>query len=87
MLPDPLTLRSLQLLLLVLWIVLGDARLPAARPLEDCNRNGVEDLVDITFGTSSDLDRDGVPDECQRVEGTAGEGHGPGTLAGSGHRE
>jgi|JI10StandDraft_1071094.scaffolds.fasta_scaffold250927_2 hypothetical protein len=33
-------------------------------PLYDCNGNGVEDAFDIANGTSSDLDCDGVPDEC-----------------------
>ena len=37
----------------------------AASPLEDCNRNGIEDAVDIAFGTSSDEDHNGVPDECE----------------------
>ena len=39
---------------------------PAATsaPLYDCNGNGVEDAFDIANGTSSDLDCDGVPDEC-----------------------
>ena len=31
----------------------------------DCNGNGVEDAIDIALGTSSDVDFDGVPDECQ----------------------
>jgi hypothetical protein len=39
------------------------ARPPA--PLHDCNGNGIEDMVDIALGTSSDADLDGVPDECQ----------------------
>jgi len=30
----------------------------------DCNGNGIEDALDIANGTSSDLDEDGVPDEC-----------------------
>jgi len=37
---------------------------PAA-PLEDCNGNGIEDAVDIALGGSSDVNLDGVPDECQ----------------------
>jgi len=36
-----------------------------AAPLEDCNGNGVEDAVDIALGGSSDVNLDGVPDECQ----------------------
>ncbi len=31
----------------------------------DCNDNGVEDAVDIAVGYSSDLDGNGVPDECE----------------------
>lgn len=31
----------------------------------DCNGNGTEDALDIVFGTSSDADKNGVPDECQ----------------------
>jgi len=37
----------------------------APQALEDCNRNGVRDLDDITNSTSADCDLDGVPDECQ----------------------
>ncbi len=32
---------------------------------DDCNRNGVEDDLDINAQTSLDCDEDGVPDECQ----------------------
>ena len=42
------------------------AAAPAAAPLYDCNGNGIEDAFDIANGTSSDLDSDGVPDECAR---------------------
>jgi subtilisin family serine protease len=31
---------------------------------EDCNNNGVMDACDISSGTSSDIDDDGLPDEC-----------------------
>lgn len=34
-------------------------------PLLDCNNNGVEDAVDIAFGTSSDANDNGVPDDCE----------------------
>jgi len=30
----------------------------------DCNNNGIADDIDIAEGTSSDLDLDGLPDEC-----------------------
>ena len=33
-------------------------------PHQDCNGNGHSDFADILHGTSLDLDRDGVPDEC-----------------------
>jgi subtilisin family serine protease len=32
---------------------------------QDCNANGVRDSVDITSGTSKDLNGNGVPDECE----------------------
>ncbi len=35
-------------------------------PQFDCNGNGIEDAVDIAFGTSSDVNQNGVPDECER---------------------
>ncbi len=31
----------------------------------DCNRNGIEDDIDIATGTSPDVDANGIPDECQ----------------------
>lgn len=31
----------------------------------DCNGNGVDDFTDIATGASLDVDRNGVPDECQ----------------------
>lgn len=34
---------------------------------DDCNGNGVPDGVDISTGTSTDADGDGVPDECQVI--------------------
>jgi hypothetical protein len=33
--------------------------------VDDCNSNGVSDTCDIAYGTSVDLDENGVPDECQ----------------------
>ncbi len=33
----------------------------------DCNNNGIEDAVDISTGASSDENRDGVPDECEKA--------------------
>jgi hypothetical protein len=34
-------------------------------PLNDCNGNGVEDVFDISSGTSWDTNGNGVPDECE----------------------
>ena len=33
-------------------------------PQGDCNLNGREDSLDISLGSSLDLDLDGIPDEC-----------------------
>jgi hypothetical protein len=45
----------------------------------DCNGNGVADAVDIALGASSDLNGDGVPDECEvlGVPGCFGDGSDP----------
>ncbi|MCP3979618.1 MAG: hypothetical protein GY716_09850, partial [bacterium] len=37
----------------------------ATEVLPDCNANGVDDATDIAQGTSSDVDMDGIPDDCQ----------------------
>jgi hypothetical protein len=43
----------------------------------DCNANGVQDLVDLAQGTSSDLDANRVPDECDCLfSGTDSDGDG-----------
>lgn len=34
-------------------------------PIADCNGNSIADAQDISGGTSSDCDNNGVPDECQ----------------------
>ena len=34
---------------------------------EDCNTNGIPDNVDISSGTSTDADSNGIPDECQPI--------------------
>lgn len=34
-------------------------------PMRDCNRNGVEDAVDIATGYSTDVNGNGIPDECE----------------------
>jgi hypothetical protein len=35
----------------------------------DCNGNGVGDLFDIAFGTSPDINGNGIPDECEDLTG------------------
>jgi hypothetical protein len=32
---------------------------------QDCNGNGQDDTIDILSGVSTDLNHDGIPDECQ----------------------
>jgi len=36
----------------------------------DCNHNGVPDAEDIASGTSTDLNQDGIPDECEGLGDT-----------------
>ncbi len=43
---------------------LGDACEPVQQPIEDCNNNGVDDLDDLNDGTSADCNANNVPDEC-----------------------
>jgi hypothetical protein len=38
----------------------------ACLPVFDCNGNGIEDSIDIATGASTDLDMNGVPDECDK---------------------
>ena len=63
---------TLTALLLLLSTALGPSSQPGwadgsgPGPQFDCNGNGIEDAVDIAFGTSSDVDQNGVPDECER---------------------
>jgi hypothetical protein len=38
-----------------------------SKPCFDCNNNGIEDAVDISTGASTDVNGDGVPDECEKV--------------------
>jgi hypothetical protein len=40
----------------------------------DCNTNGVGDLTDIALGTSPDDDLNGIPDECEGIATSAGDG-------------
>lgn len=44
---------------------IAEAFVIAAGPGQsDCNRNGVLDFLDIAAGTSADVNRNGIPDEC-----------------------
>ncbi len=46
-------------------VSLGGVTLIAQLPnITDCNRNGLHDPLDIEFGRSKDVDRNGIPDEC-----------------------
>lgn len=36
-----------------------------ANGFQDCNSNGIIDLIDIDNGTSQDFDNDDIPDECE----------------------
>ncbi len=38
---------------------------------DDCNQNGINDISDISAGTSSDTNGNGVPDECEDCNGNA----------------
>ncbi len=42
----------------------------SVEPPPDCNENGVPDLQDIIDGTSSDVNGNGIPDECEGVTST-----------------
>lgn len=58
------TLLALSFVLCVAPAGARGARLQAAA-YHDCNRNGIEDSIDIALGSSADADGDGVPDECE----------------------
>jgi glucose/arabinose dehydrogenase len=47
------------------WIAGEVYRIDAVDPPVDCNANGLSDACDVAQGTSPDLDRNGVPDECE----------------------
>jgi hypothetical protein len=40
-------------------------RQPVLPPAEDCNGNGIADVVEIASGSVEDCQGDGIPDECQ----------------------
>ncbi len=56
---------TLTLLLLLAGTGLAQVHAHASPLQQDCNQNGVEDSVDIAFGSSSDVNKNGVPDECE----------------------
>ncbi|MFT7485797.1 MAG: hypothetical protein ACI9F9_001647 [Candidatus Paceibacteria bacterium] len=64
---NPIKQLPLAFVFLALTSGLGALPEPVAAPLRDCNRNGVADSVDIAFGTSSDANANGVPDECDSL--------------------
>ncbi|MEZ6017895.1 MAG: hypothetical protein R3F49_22515 [Planctomycetota bacterium] len=42
-----------------------DMRDDTEEPFKDCNENGVEDGLEVSSGSSPDIDGNGVPDECE----------------------
>lgn len=46
-------------------LILSISALGAATPMEDCNGNGIEDSLDIAYGSSSDVNKNGIPDDCE----------------------
>lgn len=44
------------------WCYISGEGIPA---FHDCNANGIHDCEDLQFGTSSDLNANGLPDECE----------------------
>jgi hypothetical protein len=56
----------ISLLVLLALLPVGEVAARGA-PFSDCNHNGIEDAIDIAFGTSSDVDRNGIPDECEET--------------------
>ena len=53
-------LQCMLLLVSILFSLAPTSGLPAA----DCNRNGIEDSLDLAAGTSRDCNGNSVPDEC-----------------------
>jgi hypothetical protein len=50
------------------WRFSRQRPVPPAQAVADCNGNGVDDLVDISSGTSLDCDGNDVPDECETFD-------------------
>ena len=65
--PDFLSLDDIQPLDDMGWRPIG------THGLNDCNGNGHPDIVDITIGTSLDVDNDSIPDECEFFSVGAGD--------------
>ncbi len=52
------------LLSLSIALLFGGTPVAAQYEFPDCNENMIDDAVDISTGTSTDCDENGVPDEC-----------------------
>ena len=65
--PVSMLLAAPALLVLLGLAPARDAAPPNSARCEmfDCNENGIEDVVDIALGSSSDTNGNGVPDECE----------------------
>ncbi len=50
---------------LCLCVALGQGLVPVRAA--DCNRNGVEDSLDIANAASGDCNENGIPDDCEVV--------------------
>ena len=57
--------RSNRISTFSLIVLLGLGSGLIAGEITDCNSNGVDDVIDITSGQSTDCNEDLVPDECQ----------------------
>jgi hypothetical protein len=45
---------------------------------DDCNNNGIDDMIDVADGTSADCNGNGIPDECDIADGYSGDCNGNG---------
>lgn len=60
--------------------VLG-ALLDWFRPFVDCNANGLADHADLSYGTSTDENENGVPDECEEPPACRGDANCDGVVS------